>query len=210
MEMKGEYRIPASRETVWQALNDPDVLRACIPGCQELERTSETSFAATVKTKVGPVSATFKGEVELEDIDPPAGYRIQGEGKGGVAGFAKGGASVRLAEDGAETVLTYDAEARVGGKLAQIGSRLIAGTARKLADQFSAILPSMSRPAARSQRTDSCRSGRRQGLSGQSCRVAGVPSSRSASLRNSSRAARSTMPGRLLSSQSRSVAASSR
>lgn len=136
MEMKGEYRIPACRETVWQALNDPDVLRACIPGCQELERTSETSFAATVKTKVGPVSATFKGEVELEDIDPPAGYRIQGEGKGGVAGFAKGGASVRLAEDGAETVLTYDADARVGGKLAQIGSRLIAGTARKLADQF--------------------------------------------------------------------------
>ena len=136
MEMKGEYRIPASRETVWQALNDPDVLRACIPGCQELEQTSETSFAATVKTKVGPVSATFKGEVELEDIDPPAGYRIQGEGTGGVAGFAKGGASVRLAEDGGETVLTYDAEARVGGKLAQIGSRLIAGTARKLADQF--------------------------------------------------------------------------
>ena len=136
MEMKGEYRIPASRETVWQALNDPDVLRACIPGCQELERTSETSFAATVKTKVGPVSATFKGEVELEDIDPPAGYRIQGEGKGGVAGFAKGGASVHLAEDGGVTVLTYDAEAKVGGKLAQIGSRLIAGTARKLADQF--------------------------------------------------------------------------
>ena len=136
MEMKGEYRIPASRETVWQALNDPDVLRACIPGCQELEQTSETSFAATVKTKVGPVSATFKGAVELEDIDPPAGYRIQGEGTGGVAGFAKGGASVRLAEDGGETVLTYDAEARVGGKLAQIGSRLIAGTARKLADQF--------------------------------------------------------------------------
>ncbi len=136
MEMNGEYRIPASRETVWQALNDPDVLRACIPGCRELERTSDTSFAATVKAKVGPVSATFTGEVQLEDIDPPAGYRIQGEGKGGVAGFAKGGATVRLAEDGGETVLTYDADAKVGGKLAQIGSRLIAGTARKLADQF--------------------------------------------------------------------------
>lgn len=136
MEMSGEYRISASRETVWQALNDPDVLRACIPGCQELERTSDTGFAATVKAKVGPVSATFKGEVELEDIDPPAGYRIQGEGKGGVAGFAKGGANVRLAEDGGETVLTYDADAKVGGKLAQIGSRLIAGTARKMADQF--------------------------------------------------------------------------
>ena len=136
MEMSGEYRIPASRETVWQALNDPEVLRACIPGCQELERTSDTGFAATVKAKVGPVSATFKGEVELEDIDPPAGYRIQGEGKGGVAGFAKGGANVRLAEDGSETILTYDADAKVGGKLAQIGSRLIAGTARKMADQF--------------------------------------------------------------------------
>ena len=136
MEMSGEYRIPASRETVWQALNDPDVLRACIPGCQELERTSDTGFAATVKAKVGPVSATFKGEVEIGDADPPAGYRIQGEGKGGVAGFAKGGANVRLAEDGGETVLTYDADAKVGGKLAQIGSRLIAGTARKMADQF--------------------------------------------------------------------------
>lgn len=136
MEMSGEYRIPASRETVWQALNDPDVLRACIPGCQELERTSDTGFAATVRARVGPVSATFKGEVALEDIDPPAGYRIQGEGKGGVAGFAKGGANVRLAEDGGETILTYDADAKVGGKLAQIGSRLIAGTARKMADQF--------------------------------------------------------------------------
>lgn len=136
MEMSGEYRIPASRETVWQALNDPDVLRACIPGCQELERTSDTGFAATVKAKVGPVSATFKGEVEIGDVDPPAGYRIQGEGKGGVAGFAKGGANVRLAEDGGETILTYDADAKVGGKLAQIGSRLIAGTARKMADQF--------------------------------------------------------------------------
>ncbi len=136
MEMNGEYRIPASRETVWQALNDPDVLRACIPGCLALERTSEAGFAATVKAKVGPVSATFKGEVQLDDIDPPAGYRIHGEGKGGVAGFAKGGAHVRLAEDGGQTVLTYDAEAKVGGKLAQIGSRLIAGTARKLADQF--------------------------------------------------------------------------
>jgi len=136
MEMSGEYRIPADRETVWNALNDPDVLRACIPGCQELEQTSDTSFSATVKAKVGPVSATFKGEVQLEDINPPAGYRIQGEGKGGVAGFAKGGANVHLADEGADTVLTYDADAKIGGKLAQIGSRLVAGTARKLADQF--------------------------------------------------------------------------
>lgn len=136
MEMNGEYRIPADRETVWKALNDPDVLRACIPGCQELEQTSETGLAATVKAKVGPVSATFKGEVQLVDIVPPASYRIQGEGKGGVAGFAKGGANVHLAEDGDDTVLTYDADAKIGGKLAQIGSRLVAGTARKLADQF--------------------------------------------------------------------------
>jgi len=136
MEMSGEYRIPADRETVWNALNDPEVLRACIPGCQELEQTSDTSFSATVKTKVGPVSATFKGEVQLEDITPPAGYRIQGEGKGGVAGFAKGGANVQLADQGGDTILTYDADAKIGGKLAQIGSRLVAGTARKLADQF--------------------------------------------------------------------------
>ena len=136
MEMSGEYRIPASRETVWRALNDPEVLRVCIPGCQELEQTSPTGFAATVKAKVGPVSAVFKGEVELENIDPPAGYRIQGEGKGGVAGFAKGGANIRLVEDDGETVLSYDADAKVGGKLAQIGSRLIAGTARKMADRF--------------------------------------------------------------------------
>ncbi len=136
MEMSGEYRIPADRETVWNALNDPEVLRACLPGCQELEQTSDTSFSATVKTKVGPVSATFKGEVQLEDITPPAGYRIQGEGKGGVAGFAKGGANVQLADQGGDTILTYDADAKIGGKLAQIGSRLVAGTARKLADQF--------------------------------------------------------------------------
>jgi len=136
MEIKGEYRIPATRETVWQALNDPDVLRECIPGCEALEKVSDTQLTATVKAKVGPVSAKFSGEVTLEDLNPPEGYRIVGEGKGGVAGFAKGGAVVHLAEDGGDTVLTYDADAKVGGKLAQIGSRLIQGTARKLADQF--------------------------------------------------------------------------
>lgn len=136
MEIKGAYRIPADRETVWKALNDPEVLRQCIPGCQELEQEGETGFAATVKTRIGPVSATFKGSVTLEDIDPPKGYRIVGEGKGGVAGFAKGGAVVKLDDEGDKTVLSYDAEAKVGGKIAQIGSRLIVGTARKLADQF--------------------------------------------------------------------------
>ena len=136
MDLSGEYRIPAPRERVWEMLNDPDVLRACIPGCEELEQTAENAFSARVTTKVGPVKATFNGAVTLENINPPEGYTIAGEGKGGVAGFASGGADVHLAEDGAETILTYTANAKVGGKLAQLGSRLIDSTARKLADQF--------------------------------------------------------------------------
>ncbi|MEX2455090.1 MAG: carbon monoxide dehydrogenase subunit G [Rhodospirillaceae bacterium] len=136
MEMTGEYRIPAPREKVWEALNDPEVLKKCIPGCQELNKDSETELSAKVKSKVGPVSATFTGKVTLSDIDPPKGYRISGEGTGGVAGFAKGGAVVNLVEDGAETVLTYNATAQVGGKLAQIGSRLIDSTAKKMANEF--------------------------------------------------------------------------
>ena len=136
MDMKGEERIPATREAVWAALNDPEVLKASIPGCQELEKTSDTSFAATVQAKVGPVKAKFKGEVTLSDIDAPNGYTISGEGKGGAAGFAKGGAKVSLAEDAGETVLSYDVDANVGGKLAQIGSRLIDSTAKKMAGEF--------------------------------------------------------------------------
>ena len=136
MDMTGEYRIPAPREKVWEALNDPEVLKASIAGCQELDKTSDTSFSAKVKTKVGPVSATFTGKVELSDIDPPNGYTISGEGQGGVAGFAKGGAKVALTEDGSDTILNYEANAQVGGKLAQIGSRLIDSTARKMADDF--------------------------------------------------------------------------
>lgn len=136
MDLSGEYRIAAGREAVWAALNDADVLRQCIPGCKELEKHSDTEMSATVVAKVGPVKATFKGAVTLEDLNPPESYRIVGEGKGGVAGFAKGGADVRLAEDGGETVLTYDVKAQVGGKLAQLGSRLIASTARKMADDF--------------------------------------------------------------------------
>ena len=136
MEMTGEYRISAPREKVWEALNDPEVLAKCIPGCQELNKDSDTELSATVKSKVGPVSATFKGNVNLTDIDPPNGYKISGEGTGGVAGFAKGGADVKLAEDGGETVLTYVANAQVGGKLAQIGSRLIDSTAKKMANEF--------------------------------------------------------------------------
>ncbi|RVU33885.1 carbon monoxide dehydrogenase [Hwanghaeella grinnelliae] len=136
MDMKGEERISAPREVVWEALNDPDVLKACIPGCQTLEKTSDTSFSATVQAKVGPVKAKFAGEVSLTDIDPPKGYKISGEGKGGAAGFAKGGAVVSLAEDGDETVLSYEVDANVGGKLAQIGSRLIDSTAKKMAGEF--------------------------------------------------------------------------
>ncbi len=136
MEMKGEYRIPAPRPTVWAALNDPAILQACIPGCESLERGAENEFKATVRAKVGPVSARFSGKVTLSDFDPPSSYRISGEGQGGAAGFAKGGAVVNLEEDGAATILRYTADAQVGGKLAQIGSRLIDGTAKKLADEF--------------------------------------------------------------------------
>ncbi len=136
MEMTGEYRIPAPRETVWAALNDPVVLQSCIPGCESLERGAENEFKATVRAKVGPVSARFSGKVTLSDFDPPKSYRISGEGQGGAAGFAKGGAVVNLEEDGTGTILRYTADAQVGGKLAQIGSRLIDGTAKKLADEF--------------------------------------------------------------------------
>ena len=136
MELKGEYRIPAPRERVWAMLNDPAVLKECIPGCESLEGSPAEGFAARVTTKVGPVKATFNGEVTLSNINPPESYTISGEGKGGVAGFAKGGADVHLAEDGGGTVLTYAVNAQVGGKLAQLGSRLIDSTAKKLADEF--------------------------------------------------------------------------
>ncbi|MEL6169707.1 MAG: carbon monoxide dehydrogenase subunit G [Pseudomonadota bacterium] len=136
MEMTGEHRIAAPRETVWQALNDPEVLQVCIPGCEELSKTSDTEFEAVVVQKIGPVKARFKGSVELINLNAPASYTIQGEGTGGVAGFAKGGADVRLDDDGGETILTYEVQANVGGKLARLGSRLIDSTAKKLAGKF--------------------------------------------------------------------------
>lgn len=136
MEMSGSERIQAPREKVWEALNDPEVLRQCIPGCQTLEKTGDNEMAATVKLKIGVVSANFNGHVKLENINAPVSYTISGEGKGGVAGFAKGGADVALEEDGAETVLNYACKAQVGGKIAQMGSRLIDSTAKKLAGQF--------------------------------------------------------------------------
>ncbi|WP_448205505.1 SRPBCC domain-containing protein [Azospirillum sp. sgz302134] len=137
MDMSGSQRIAAPRETVWKALNDPDILRQCIPGCEEVQKVSDTAFTAKVVAKVGPVSAKFSGKVALSDLDPPNGYTITGEGSGGAAGFGKGGAKVTLEPDGdAATVLTYTAHAQVGGKLAQIGSRLVDATARKMADDF--------------------------------------------------------------------------
>jgi carbon monoxide dehydrogenase subunit G len=135
MDMTGEYRIPAPRQAVWDALNDPEVLKACIPGCESLERVGD-EMVATVVAKIGPVKAKFAGKVRIENPDPPNGYSIVGEGQGGVAGFAKGGADVRLAADGTDTVLTYTAKAQVGGKLAQLGSRLIDGSAKMMAEQF--------------------------------------------------------------------------
>ena len=149
MEMSGENRIPASQEKVWAALNDPEILKASIPGCQALEKTSDTTMTATVQAKVGPVKATFKGDVTLSNIDPPNGYTISGEGKGGVAGFAKGGADVSLSPDGDGTILAYKVNAQVGGKLAQIGARLIDATAKQMADQFfTAFAANVAGPAA--------------------------------------------------------------
>lgn len=136
MDMTGEYQISAPREVVWAALNDAEVLKACIPGCQELEKTSDTEMNAKVVLKIGPVKAKFKGEVELVNINAPAGYTIQGEGSGGIAGFAKGSADVSLACDGDGTILSFTAHANVGGKIAQLGSRLIDSTAKKLANKF--------------------------------------------------------------------------
>jgi hypothetical protein len=136
MRISEERRLAAPRETVWAALNDLEVLRTSIPGCDKLERVSDTVMAAEVKTKVGPVAATFKGRLTLSDVDPPNGYTLEGEGQGGAAGFASGRAKVRLVAVDADTVLNYEVDATVGGKLAQIGSRLLDATAHKLAGEF--------------------------------------------------------------------------
>jgi carbon monoxide dehydrogenase subunit G len=136
MTMTGEATLPAARSRVWALLNDPEILKGCIPGCQSLEKVGDNGFAAVAKVKIGPVSATFKGKVELTDIVPDVGYTISGEGEGGVAGFAKGGAKVSLTDSGDGTLLRYDVEAHVGGKMAQLGSRLIDGVAKGMADKF--------------------------------------------------------------------------
>jgi uncharacterized protein len=137
MTMSGEYQLPVPREVVWQKLNDPATLKASIPGAEQLDKVSDTEFQAVVTTKIGPVKAKFKGKVTLSDLDPPNSYRITGEGAGGVAGFAKGGATVRLESESPDvTILHYDVDAQIGGKLAQLGGRLIDSTARKLAGEF--------------------------------------------------------------------------
>jgi carbon monoxide dehydrogenase subunit G len=136
MDMTGERQIPAPREKVWAALNDPEILKACIPGCESLEKTSDTDMKATASVKIGPIAAKFTGKVQLSDLDPPNGYTISGEGQGGVAGFAKGGAKVGLAEAAGGTLLSYVVNAQVGGKIAQLGARLIDATAKQMADMF--------------------------------------------------------------------------
>ena len=136
MDFSGEYMIPSTKQKVWDALNDPEVLKQCIDGCEELNKDSDSEFSARVTAKVGPVRAKFSGKVTLSDIDPPNGYKISGEGQGGVAGFAKGGAAVKLEDSDGGTKLTYTAEAEVGGKLASVGSRLVEGVAKKTADDF--------------------------------------------------------------------------
>lgn len=137
MVIEGEERIEAPIDRVWEALNDPAVLQASIPGCESLEKTSDTGMKAVVTVKIGPIKATFHGEVELQNLNPPHSYTIAGEGKGGIAGFAKGGADVSLTEEEpGVTLLRYQARSDVGGKIAQLGSRLITSTSKKLAGQF--------------------------------------------------------------------------
>jgi uncharacterized protein len=152
MTMSGEVQLPATREAVWAKLNDPEVLQHCIPGCESLEKISDVEFQAVATNKIGPVKARFKGKVRLSDLDPPNGYRISGEGDGGVAGFAKGGATVALSPKDGGTLLSYNVEAQIGGKLAQLGQRLVNGVAKKLADQFfSSFARAVAPPAEASQ-----------------------------------------------------------
>ena len=136
MQFTDEIRIDAPREQVYAALNDLGILRNSIPGCEEIEQLSETELVATVVTRIGPIKAKFKGHVTLSDLNPPSSYSITGEGKGGTAGFAKGGAKIVLEEDGEATIMRYEVQIDVGGKLAQLGGRLIEGTAKRLADEF--------------------------------------------------------------------------
>jgi len=148
MDLTGEYRIPAPRDDVWRALNDPNILKQCIPGCESVEKLSDTEFTAKVVLKIGPMTAKFSGKGTLSNLDPPNGYTITGEGQGGVAGFGKGTADVKLVSDGDATVMHYKAAAQVGGKMAQLGARLIDSTTKKLADEFFGKFARVVSPAA--------------------------------------------------------------
>ena len=148
MDMTGERRISAPRQVVWDGLNDTAVLQASIPGCKSLEKLSDTDLKAVASIKIGPIAASFTGKVQLLDLDPPNSYRIAGEGQGGVAGFANGGAKVTLTDDGAGTLLRYEVKAQVGGKIAQLGARLIDATAKQMADQFFDRFSAQVTPAA--------------------------------------------------------------
>lgn len=136
MDMTGEERIPASREAVWAALNNPNVLKKCIPGCESMEKKSPTEMVATIKLKVGPISTSLKGNISLTNLKPAESYTINWEGQGGLAGSAKGSSDVELRQDGNETILTYEIKAQLGGKLALLGSKLIGSRSKKLAEQF--------------------------------------------------------------------------
>ena len=136
MEMTGQQLVPLPQEETWRALNDTEVLKSCVPGCESLEKLSDDEYELTMRAKIGPVSARFKGKMKLEDVDPPRGYTMVFEGQGGVAGFAKGQAIVSLAQEDEGTRLSYSVKANVGGKIAQLGARLIDGVARKIADDF--------------------------------------------------------------------------
>jgi carbon monoxide dehydrogenase subunit G len=136
MTMNGEVQLAAPPQTVWEKLNDAETLKACIPGCEQLDKLSDTEMQAVATVKIGPVKAKFKGKVTLSDLDPPHGYKISGSGDGGVAGFAKGGASVKLEAEGPDATLLVYAVAQIGGKLAQLGQRLVNGAAKKVADDF--------------------------------------------------------------------------
>ena len=160
MDMTGEQRIPLPRQQVWEALNNPEILKACIAGCESIDRVTDTEYKVAMTVAIGPVKAKFAGKLLLSDLDPPRSYALAFEGSGGAAGFGKGGAKVRLAEDGSATVLSYEATASVGGKLAQIGSRLIDGVARKMAEDFfvrfnATVAPPMPPGAAAEVSTDS-------------------------------------------------------
>jgi carbon monoxide dehydrogenase subunit G len=146
--MNGEVQLAAPPQTVWEKLNDTETLKACIPGCEQLDKTAENEMQAVATVKIGPVKAKFKGKVTLSDLDPPNGYKISGQGDGGVAGFAKGGATVKLTAKDGGTLLTYDVDAQIGGKLAQLGQRLVNGAAKKVADDFFANFAKAVNPAA--------------------------------------------------------------